>query len=65
MKTAMLAAAAPYIIEQDYAAYTEEQHNVWAELVGRIYPELEKHAARAYLEGFDIIGHHFAMKLQR
>lgn len=56
MKTAMLAAAAPYIIEQDYAAYTEEQHNVWAELVGRIYPELEKHAARAYLEGFDIIG---------
>jgi phenylalanine-4-hydroxylase len=24
--------------------------------VGRIYPELEKHAARAYLEGFDIIG---------
>jgi phenylalanine-4-hydroxylase len=56
MNTAMLSAAAPYIIEQDYAAYTEEQHHVWAELVGRIYPELEKHAARAYLEGFDIIG---------
>src|SRR5580698_8886887 len=56
MNTAMLSAAAQYIIEQDYAAYTEEQHHVWAELVGRIYPELEKHAARAYLEGFDIIG---------
>lgn len=56
MNTAMLSAAAPYVIEQDYAAYTEEQHGVWAELVGRIYPELEKHAARAYLDGFDIIG---------
>ena len=56
MNTAILSAAAPYIIEQDYAAYTEQQHSVWAELVGRIYPELEKHAARAYLEGFDIIG---------
>lgn len=56
MNTAILSAAGPYIIEQDYAAYTEEQHGVWAELVGRIYPELEKHAARAYLDGFDIIG---------
>jgi phenylalanine-4-hydroxylase len=56
MKTAMLSAAAPYIIEQDYAAYTEEQHGVWAELVGRIFPELEKHAARAYLDGFEAIG---------
>ncbi len=51
-----LSAAAPYIIQQDYAAYTEEQHSVWAELVGRAMPELEKHAAREYLEGFEIIG---------
>jgi phenylalanine-4-hydroxylase len=29
---------------------------VWAELVERVYPELEKHAAREYLEGFEIIG---------
>ena len=56
MATATLSAAAPYIIEQDYAAYTEEQHAVWAELVGRVLPELEKHAAREYLEGFEIIG---------
>jgi phenylalanine-4-hydroxylase len=46
----------PYLIRQDYAAYTHEQHGVWAELVERVYPELEKHAAREYLEGFEIIG---------
>ncbi|HEY6489124.1 MAG: phenylalanine 4-monooxygenase [Terracidiphilus sp.] len=56
MHTATLSAAAPYIIQQDYAAYTDEQHGVWAELVGRMLPELEKHAARAYLDGFEIIG---------
>ena len=56
MNTATLSAAAPYIIQQDYAAYTDEQHAVWAELVGRVLPELEKHAAREYLEGFEIIG---------
>ena len=54
--TELLTVAAPYLIEQNYAAYTEEQHSVWAELVGRVLPELEKHAAEAYLEGFDIIG---------
>jgi phenylalanine-4-hydroxylase len=56
MNTATLSAAAPYIIRQDYAAYTEEQHAVWAELVGRMMPEIERHAAREYLEGFAIIG---------
>jgi phenylalanine-4-hydroxylase len=56
MRTATLSAAEPYIIRQDYAAYTPEQHVVWAELVQRVYPELEKHAAREYLEGFEIIG---------
>jgi phenylalanine-4-hydroxylase len=56
MNTDVLVAAAPYIIQQDYRAYTEEQHVVWAELVGRALPELEKHAAREYLEGFEIIG---------
>jgi phenylalanine-4-hydroxylase len=56
MKTPTLSAAAPYIIQQDYSAYTEEQHSVWAELVGRVLPELEKHAAEEYLEGFQIIG---------
>lgn len=56
MSTATLTAAAPYLIQQDYAAYTDEQHAVWSELVGRVLPEIEKHAAREYLEGFKIIG---------
>jgi phenylalanine-4-hydroxylase len=56
MDIATLSEAAPFIIQQDYAAYTSEQHSVWAELVGRMLPELEKHAAQAYLEGFETIG---------
>jgi phenylalanine-4-hydroxylase len=48
--------AAPYLIEQDYGAYTEEQHAVWAELVRRRMPQLEQHAAREYLDGFDFLG---------
>jgi phenylalanine-4-hydroxylase len=56
MTTEALSVAAPYIIEQNYAAYTEEQHNVWSELVSRVLPELEKHAAKEYLDGFAIIG---------
>jgi phenylalanine-4-hydroxylase len=56
MTTATLNAAAPYMIQQDYGAYTEEQHAVWSELVGRVLPELQRHAAREYLEGFEVIG---------
>jgi phenylalanine-4-hydroxylase len=56
MQTVTFSAAAPYIIQQNYSAYTDEQHDVWAELVGRVLPELEKHAAEEYLEGFQIIG---------
>jgi phenylalanine-4-hydroxylase len=56
MQTETLSVAAPYIIEQDYTAYTEEQHATWAELVSRVLPEIEKHAAREYLDGFEIIG---------
>jgi phenylalanine-4-hydroxylase len=48
--------AAPYLIEQDYAAYTEEQHSVWAELVRRRMDQLEAHAAREYLDGFEFLG---------
>lgn len=55
MTTDTLSVASPYIIEQDYSTYTDEQHGVWTELVERVLPELEKHAAYAYLEGFDII----------
>jgi phenylalanine-4-hydroxylase len=56
MATATLTAAAPYLIQQNYAGYTDEQHAVWAELVGRVLPNVEKHAASEYLEGFQIIG---------
>lgn len=56
MKTQMLATAEPYITHQNYSAYTEEQHSVWAELVMRVLPELERHAAQEYLDGFEIIG---------
>jgi phenylalanine-4-hydroxylase len=56
MTTETSSTAEAYLIRQDYAAYTPEQHAVWAELVSRVLPELEKHAAREYLEGFEIIG---------
>ena len=56
MTTETLPTAASYIIRQDYSAYSPEQHAVWAELVGRMLPELQKHAAREYLDGFEIIG---------
>ena len=56
MKTDLLSVAAPYIIEQDYWAYTDEQHAVWTELVERVLPQLEKHAAHEYLDGLQIIG---------
>lgn len=48
--------AASFLISQDYAAYTAEQHAVWAELVRRRMPQLEEHAAREYLDGFDFLG---------
>jgi phenylalanine-4-hydroxylase len=51
-----LTVAAPYLIEQDWAAYTPEQHAVWTELVARRMPQLRKHACREYLEGFEAIG---------
>ena len=46
----------PFLIQQDYDSYTEEQHSTWAELVSRRMPQLVKHAAEEYLEGFAIIG---------
>jgi phenylalanine-4-hydroxylase len=47
--------SASFLIEQDYAAYTTEQHAVWAELVRRRMPQLEQHAAREYLDGFETL----------
>ena len=51
-----LKAAGPYLIEQDWAAYTPEQHAIWRELVSRRMPQLEKYASAVYLDGFEQIG---------
>src|SRR5579871_1312394 len=51
-----LKVAAPFLIEQDWAAYTPEQHAIWAELVSRRMPQLRQHACREYLDGFEQIG---------
>src|SRR3984957_16646237 len=51
-----LTAAAPYLIEQDFAVYTTEQNEIWSELVSRRMPQLEQHASQVYLDGFQKIG---------
>jgi phenylalanine-4-hydroxylase len=51
-----LTVAEPYLIQQDWQAYTPEQHAVWAELVRRRMPELTDHACQEYLDGFHQIG---------
>ncbi|MGC1300064.1 MAG: phenylalanine 4-monooxygenase [Alloacidobacterium sp.] len=48
--------AEQYLIQQDWNAYTPEQHAVWAELVSRRMPQLEEHACAEYLDGFHQIG---------
>ena len=50
-----LKVAAPFLIQQDWDAYTPEQHAIWAELVSRRMPQLRQHACREYLEGFEQI----------
>ena len=56
MAVGPLVAAAPYLIQQKYQDYTNDQHGVWEELVRRRRPQLDAHACREYLEGFQIIG---------
>lgn len=51
-----LTVAEPYLIQQDYAAYTPEQQDVWRELVSRRMPQLKEHACQEYLVGFEQIG---------
>jgi len=46
----------PFLIRQDYPSYTPDQHETWAELVARRMPQLARHAAAEYLEGFAVIG---------
>ena len=55
MKAALaeLTKAQSFLTEQDYWSYTPEQHAVWAELVRRRMPQIEQHAAREYLDGFE------------
>src|SRR5271168_1307454 len=52
----LLTVAEPFLIQQDWAAYTPEQHAVWAELVRRRMPQLSQHACQEYLDGFHQIG---------
>ena len=54
--SATLGAAEPFLIQQDWGAYTREQHAIWAELVGRRMPQIEAHACEEYLQGFEQIG---------
>ena len=56
MAVTSLVAAAQFLIEQNYEAYTPEQHAVWAELVCRRRPQIDAYACRAYLEGYEILG---------
>jgi phenylalanine-4-hydroxylase len=56
MNPVELKAAAPYLIEQNYAAYTPEKVSIWSELVHRRLPELTAHACQEYLDGYEIIG---------
>lgn len=54
--TPTLTVAEPYLIQQDWNAYTPEQHSVWKELVSRRMPQLRAHACEEYLDGFEKIG---------
>jgi phenylalanine-4-hydroxylase len=54
--SATLGAAEPFLIQQDWPAYTPEQHATWAELVGRRMPQIEAYACEEYLQGFEQIG---------
>lgn len=56
MPNETLVAAAPYLIEQRYQEYTADDHAEWEELVRRRKPQIETHACREYLEGYQIIG---------
>jgi phenylalanine-4-hydroxylase len=47
-----LVEARPFLIEQDYSAYTPDQHALWSELVARRMAQLEQCACREYLEGW-------------
>jgi phenylalanine-4-hydroxylase len=51
-----LIAAKPYLIEQDYSIYTQDEHQLWSELVARRMAQLNTCACREYLEGWSVLG---------
>jgi phenylalanine-4-hydroxylase len=55
-RSARLEVTEPYLVRQDWSAYREQEHAVWAELVGRQMSQLEQHACEEYLQGFEQIG---------
>jgi phenylalanine-4-hydroxylase len=48
--------AKSFLIQQDWHAYTVDQHSTWNDLVTRRMPQLERHACVEYLDGFQRIG---------
>jgi phenylalanine-4-hydroxylase len=56
LENSELRAARPFLIQQDWNAYTPEQHATWAELVRRCMPQLRQYACAEYLDGFQQIG---------
>ncbi|MBW3566315.1 MAG: phenylalanine 4-monooxygenase [Acidobacteria bacterium] len=48
--------APEYRAEQEFDAYSTEEHATWAELWRRRMPELRKTAGRAWLQGAELIG---------
>jgi phenylalanine-4-hydroxylase len=48
--------AAPYLTQQDYETYTVDQHAIWAELIERRWPQVEKFGCEEYLAGYAAIG---------
>src|SRR5688572_19476838 len=43
-------------MDQDWNAYTQEQHDVWSILYARRMAQLERTASRVYLDGAKVIG---------
>jgi phenylalanine-4-hydroxylase len=51
-----LVAAKPFLIEQDYAKYTDDQRVLWSEMVQRRMAQLEQYGCREYLQGWQALG---------
>src|SRR5487761_1739665 len=56
IKNELLVVARPFLIEQNWAAYSADQHATWSELVRRCMPQLRQYACPEYLDGFEQIG---------